>query len=49
MKIKTQVLLVFLLIALIPLGTIGFLSYFNANTLYICQGCAELERPEARC
>ena len=31
MKINTQILLAFLLIALIPLGTIGFLSYFNTR------------------
>ncbi len=31
MKINTQLLLAFLLIALIPLSTIGFLSYFNAK------------------
>ena len=31
MKINTQLLLSFPLIALIPLNTIGFLSYFNAK------------------
>lgn len=31
MKINTQLLLAFLLIALIPLSTIGFPSYFYAK------------------
>jgi hypothetical protein len=42
MKINTQILLAFLLIALIPLCTIGFLSYSNAHTSYMCPGCVVL-------
>ena len=44
MKINAQMLLAFPLIALIPLATIGFLSYFNANTSYTCPGCVALSR-----